>query len=66
MKNATSATAKGRAHGVAIMLGMFFANLFDPKKIPAIEHVATQRRIGNDTYSTAQAAAAPPITGDGI
>ncbi|MGA1798386.1 hypothetical protein VH567_06355 [Sphingomonas sp. 4RDLI-65] len=47
-----------------MMIGMFFANLFDPKKITAIEHVATQRRIGSDASRTAQAAAAPPSGGE--
>jgi hypothetical protein len=43
-----------------MMIGMFFANLFDPKKITAIEHVATQRRIGSESGRIAQAAAALP------
>ncbi|RZT57349.1 hypothetical protein EV283_1414 [Sphingomonas sp. BK036] len=54
---------KGRAHGAAMMIGMFFANLFDPKKITAIEHVATQRRIGSESGRITRAAAAPPAPG---
>ncbi len=57
--------SKGRAHGAVMMIGMFFANLFDPKKITAIEHVATQRRIGSESGRIAQAAAAPPSRGKG-
>jgi len=56
---------KGRAHGAVMMIGMFFANLFDPKKIAAIEYIATQRRIGSEAGRIAQAAAAPPSRGEG-
>ena len=58
--------SKGRAHGAVMMIGMFFANLFDPKKITAIEHVATQRRIGSESSRIAHAAAAPPSHGEGV
>lgn len=51
---------KGRRHGAAMMVWMFFANLFDPKKAVAIEQIATQRRIGNEASRAAQIAAAPP------
>lgn len=50
------ARRKGRAGGAAMMVWMFFANLFDPKKIVAMEHIDTQRRIGPE----AQRIAAPP------
>jgi hypothetical protein len=55
--------SKGRRHGAAMMIGMFFANLFDPKKGIAIEQIATQRRIGSETNRIAQAAAARPSRG---
>ena len=57
---------KGRAGGAAMMAWMFFANLFDPKKVAAIEHIDTQRRIGPDALRIAAAPAAPPPeTGSG-
>lgn len=37
---------KGRTGGAAMMVWMFFANLFDPKKVVAMEQIDTQRRIG--------------------
>lgn len=40
------ARRKGRAGGAAMMVWMFFANLFDPKKVAAMEQIDTQRRIG--------------------
>jgi len=52
--------AKGRRRGAAMMVWLFFANLFDPKKAAAIEHVETQKRIGSDQARTTRAAAAPP------
>jgi hypothetical protein len=57
---------KGRAHDAAMMIGMFFANLFDPKKITEIEHVATQRRIGSESGRIAQATAAPLSRAEGV
>ncbi len=42
-----------------MMVWMFFANLFDPKKIAAIEHIDTQRRIGPDALRIAATPAAP-------
>ncbi|MEG3163760.1 hypothetical protein U1701_04045 [Sphingomonas sp. PB2P19] len=42
------------------MARMFFANLFEPKKAAAIEHIATQTRIGSEAARTTRAAAAPP------
>ena len=51
---------KGRAGGAVMMVWMFFANLFDPKKITAIEHVATQRRIGPEALRVAATPSAPP------
>ncbi len=58
--------SKARAHGAVMMIGMFLANLFDPKKITAVEHVATQRRIGSEASRIAQAAAAPPLRGERV
>ena len=55
--------SKGRRHGAVMMIGMFFANLFDPKKGVATEQIATQRRIGSEANRLAQAAAAPPSRG---
>ncbi len=58
MKDA--AKRKGRAGGAAMMLGMFFATLFDPKKGAAIVHIDTQRRIGSEAERIAATASAPP------
>ena len=57
---------KGRAHGAVMMIGMFFAKLYNPKTITAIEHVATQRRIGSEASRIAQHAAAPPSRGERV
>jgi len=53
-------TRKGRRHGAAMMVWMFFANLFDPKAAVATESIATQRRIGDTAMRASRAAAAPP------
>ena len=42
------ARKRGRAHGAAMMVWLFFANLFEPNKIAATEHIETANRIGND------------------
>ncbi len=54
---------KGRRQGGAMMAWLFFANLFEPKKAAAMEHVDTQRRIGPDAGQARSAAAAPPAGG---
>lgn len=33
-----------------MMVWMFFANLFEPRKIAAMEQIDTQRRIGPESY----------------
>jgi hypothetical protein len=40
---------RGRKQGAVMMVWLFFANLFDPSKAAAIEHIDTTRRIGNET-----------------
>jgi len=50
---------RGRKHGAVMMVWLFFANLFDPAKAAAIEHIDTTRRIGNETQR-AKAGAPPP------
>ncbi|MDH7973806.1 hypothetical protein QH494_16570 [Sphingomonas sp. AR_OL41] len=59
MSKRTAAKRKGRAGGAAMMVWMFFANLFDPKQVAAIEHIGTQRRIGPDALRIAATSAAP-------
>jgi hypothetical protein len=49
---------KGRKGGATMMVWMFFANLFEPKKVAAMEQIDTQRRIG--TESQRANPAAPP------
>ena len=56
MSGDRKARRKGRTGGAAMMVWMFFANLFDPKKIVAMEQIDTQRRIGPE----APRVAAPP------
>ena len=56
---AAKARRKGRVGGAAMMIGMFFATLFDPKQVAAIEHIDTQRRIGPDALRIAATPAAP-------
>ncbi|MGJ3648345.1 hypothetical protein ACLB0R_07715 [Sphingomonas sp. GlSt437] len=51
---------KGRVHGGAMMVWLFFANLFDPKRVVAIEQIETDRRIGNPVIRDAATPAAPP------
>ncbi len=60
----SKARRKGRVGGAAMMIGMFFTTLFDPKKGAAIVHIDTQRRIGSESERTSATASAPP-TGDG-
>ncbi len=49
----TRGARKGRAGGAAMMAWMFFANLFDPKKVAAMEHIDTQRRLGPEAHRIA-------------
>ncbi len=51
---------KGRASGAAMMAWMFFANLFEPKKVAAMEHIDTQRRIGPEAQRIATTQGASP------
>ena len=62
----SKAKRKGRLGGAAMMIGMFFATLFDPKKAAVVEHVATQRRIGNEDARIAATASAPPAAGENV
>ncbi|WP_010184243.1 hypothetical protein [Sphingomonas sp. PAMC 26605] len=57
---ADKAKRKGRVGGAAMMIGMFFATLFDPKKAAAVVQIDTQRRIGSEAERIAAAASAPP------
>ncbi len=54
---------KGTAHGAAMMVWLFFANLFDPKKIVSAEQIETDRRVGNPALRKAAAASAPSDAG---
>ena len=54
------ARSRGRRHGAAMMVWLFFANLFEPRKAASIEHVDRQNRLGADAIRTQRAAAAPP------
>lgn len=56
---ADKARRKGRVGGTAMMIGMFFATLFDAKKAAAIVHIDTQRRIGTESQRAAATASAP-------
>ncbi|MBP2278756.1 MULTISPECIES: hypothetical protein [Sphingomonas] len=60
----SKAKRKGRIGGAAMMIGMFFATLFDPKKAAAVVQIDTQRRIGRESERIAATASAPP-TGAG-
>jgi len=39
----------GRKGGATMMVWMFFANLFEPRKVAAMEQIDTQRRIGTES-----------------
>jgi hypothetical protein len=56
----SKARRKGRIGGAAMMIGMFFVTLFDPKKAAAVVHIDTQRRIGSESERSAATASAPP------
>ena len=49
---------KGRAHGAAMMVWLFFANLFDPAKVATTEQLLTDR--ARDPAPQRRAAGAPP------
>lgn len=55
---------KGRRHGAAMMVWIFFANLFDPRKAAAVEHVQQQRRLGIEAGRTDRVGAAAPGGGN--
>ena len=61
MIESKTAERKGRAGGAAMMAWMFFANLFDPKKIVAMEQIDTQRRIGPEAQRMAATPSEMPI-----
>lgn len=48
MNRSSPDRTRGRRHGAAMMVWLFFANLFDPRAVAATEHVDTARRIGPD------------------
>ena len=52
------AKKRGRAHGAAMMVWLFFANLFEPAKVAATEHIDTANRIGSEG-ARAKAGASP-------
>jgi hypothetical protein len=54
------AKRKGRVGGAAMMIGLFFATLFDPKKAAAIVQIDTQTRIGSESDRIAATAGALP------
>ena len=43
------ARKRGRAHGAAMMVWLFFANLFEPSKAAAIEQIDAANRIGSES-----------------
>jgi len=45
-----------------MMVWLFFANLFEPSKVAATEHIDTANRIGNETVR-AKAGASPDESG---
>ena len=50
---------RGRAHGAAMMVWLFFANLFDPAKAAVTEQAADPVRAGEDGRRSATAAGKP-------
>lgn len=54
-----------RRTGGAMMLWMMLANLFDPPKAAAIEHIRKQGRLGAESDRLAGTPAAPPGGGEG-
>ena len=51
---------RGRRHGAAMAVWFFFANLFEPRKAAAIEHLDTANRIGSEAERRRATAAAQP------
>lgn len=49
---------KGKAHGAAMMVWLFFANLFDPARVAKTEQLFTD--AARDPRPERGAAAAPP------
>jgi hypothetical protein len=58
-RRAEPSARKGRTGGAAMMAWMFFAHLFDPKKVAAMEHIDTQRRIGPEAHRIAATPSSP-------
>ena len=50
----------GRTGGAVMMAWLFFANLFEPKKAAAVEHIQRTRDLGAEARRTAATPAAPP------
>lgn len=44
---------RGRAHGAAMMVWLFFANLFDPAKVATTEQIADERVRGGEAQRRA-------------
>jgi len=51
---------KGRAHGAAMMVWLFFANLFDPAKVAVTEQIAADGIRGSEAQRRAATAAGKP------
>lgn len=60
MKHRRGQARKGHSRGAAMMVWLFFANLFDPKKATAVEHIQRARDVGAEAHRTAATPAAPP------
>ena len=54
----SKSTRKGSKGGATMMVWMFFANLFEAKKVAAMEQIDTQRRVGTEAQRANPAA--PP------
>jgi hypothetical protein len=51
---------RGRRHGAAMAVWFFFADLFEPRKAAAIEHIDTAARIGSEAERRRATAAGQP------
>lgn len=51
---------KGRVHGAAMMVWLFFANLFDPARVATTEQIADDRTRGAETQRRAATATGKP------
>ncbi len=60
MKRRRGHPGKGHSRGAAMMVWLFFANLFEPRKAAAIEHIQRTRDLGAEAHRTAATPAAPP------